>query len=165
VTIVRRIAPCLWFDDQAEEAVRFYSSIFRNARTLGTSRYGKAGYELHRKPEGSVMAIAFELDGQAFTALNGGPVFKFSEAISLQVNCETQDEVDYYWTKLSDGGDERAQQCGWLKDKFGVSWQIVPTILPEMMSSADSGKAGKAMLAMLGMKKIVIEDLKRAYDG
>jgi predicted 3-demethylubiquinone-9 3-methyltransferase (glyoxalase superfamily) len=163
--VTQRIAPCLWFDDQAEEAVRFYSSVFKNAKTLRTSRYGKAGYEFHRKPEGSVMVIAFELDGQQFTALNGGPVFKFNEAISLQVSCETQEEVDYYWKKLSEGGDANAQQCGWLKDKYGVSWQIVPTILPELVGDPASEKSQPAMQAMLGMKKIVIDDLKRAYAG
>ena len=163
--VTQRISPCLWFDDQAEEAVRFYSTIFKNARVLKIARYGKAGYEIHKKPEGSVMTIAFELDGQEFTALNGGPVFKFNEAISLQVFCETQEEIDYYWKKLSEGGDEKAQQCGWLKDRFGVSWQVVPTILPELVSDPTSAKSQRAMQAMLKMKKIVIGDLKRAYDG
>lgn len=163
--VTQRIAPCLWFDDQAEAAVRFYSAIFRNSRVLKIARYGKAGYEFHKKPEGSVMTIAFELDGQEFTALNGGPVFRFNEAISLQVFCETQEEIDYYWTKLSDGGDETAQQCGWLKDRFGVSWQVVPTILADLVSDPASAKAQRAMQAMLEMKKIVIGDLKRAHDG
>ena len=163
--MTHKIAPCLWFDDQAEEVVRFYRSIFENSNVLSLSRYGKAGQEFHHKPEGSVMAIAFELNGQSFTALNGGPVFKFNEAISLQVYCESQEEVDYYWTKLSEGGDETAQQCGWLKDKYGVSWQVVPTILPELVGDPASAKSQRAMQAMLGMKKIVIEDLKRAYAG
>jgi predicted 3-demethylubiquinone-9 3-methyltransferase (glyoxalase superfamily) len=162
---IQRIAPCLWFDDQAEEAVAFYTAIFRNSAVVNISRYGEAGYEFHRKPAGTVMTVAFELDGQAFTALNGGPMFTFNEAISLQVNCETQEEVDYYWEKLSDGGDENAQQCGWLKDKYGVSWQIVPSVLLEMINDPDAEKSQRAMEAMLLMKKIDIEALKRAYTG
>ena len=126
---IQRIAPCLWFDDQAEEAVAFYTSVFKNTKILKVLHYGTAGYETHRRPAGTVMTVDFELDGHAFTALNGGPVFKFNEAISLQVNCDTQEEVDYYWEKLGEGGDEQAQQCGWLKDKYGVSWQVVPTLL------------------------------------
>jgi predicted 3-demethylubiquinone-9 3-methyltransferase (glyoxalase superfamily) len=163
VTINPRIAPCLWFDDQAEEAARFYTGIFRNSRIGKIARYGKAGQEFHGKPEGSVMTVAFELDGQPFTALNGGPVFKFNEAISLQVNCETQEELDHYWNKLSAGGDEKAQQCGWLKDKFGVSWQIVPAVLPELMS--DRPKAEKTMTALLKMKKLDIAALERAASA
>ena len=161
----QRIAPCLWFDDQAEEAVRFYSTIFKNSRVLEISRYGKAGYEVHKRPEGSVLTVAFELDGQQITALNGGPVFKFNEAISLQVFCESQEEIDYYWKKLSEGGDDNAQQCGWLKDKYGVSWQVVPSMLPELIGDSNSEKSQRAMQAMLGMKKLVIADLNRAYDG
>ena len=137
---MQKIAPCLWFDSQAEEAAKFYTGIFRNSKIGASRRYGEAGREIHGKPAGSVMTVAFELDGQAFTALNGGPMFKFNEAISLQVNCETQDEVDYYWEKLSEGGDEKAQQCGWLKDKYGVSWQIVPTILAEMIERSRFGE-------------------------
>jgi predicted 3-demethylubiquinone-9 3-methyltransferase (glyoxalase superfamily) len=163
--VTQRISPCLWFDDQAEEAVRFYSTIFKNPKVLKVSRYGKVGYEFHKRPEGSVMTVAFELDGQQFTALNGGPVFKFNEAISLQVFCETQEEIDYYWKKLSEGGDEKAQQCGWLKDKYEVSWQVVPTILPDLVGDPSNPKCQRAMQAMLGMKKIVIGDLKRAYEG
>ena len=163
--VTQRICPCLWFDDQAEEAVRFYSAIFKNSRVMKIARYGKAGYEFHKKPEGSVMTIAFELDGQQFTALNGGPEFKFSEAVSLQVFCETQEEVDYYWKKLTEGGDDKAQACGWLKDRFGVSWQVVPTILQELVDDPTSPKSQRAMQALLKMKKIVIGDLKRAYDG
>ncbi|HUO81362.1 MAG TPA: VOC family protein [Gammaproteobacteria bacterium] len=159
---VPRIAPCLWFDDQAEEAAGFYMGIFENSRIVTVSRYGEAGQEVHGRPPGSVMAVAFELDGQAFTALNGGPVFKFNEAISLQVNCETQEEVDYYWEKLSEGGDERARQCGWLKDRYGVSWQVVPAILIEMLNDPDSTKSEKAMQAMLQMKKIDIGKLEQA---
>jgi predicted 3-demethylubiquinone-9 3-methyltransferase (glyoxalase superfamily) len=159
------ITPCLWFDDQAEEAAAFYTAIFRNSKIVKVARYGKAGREIHGRPAGSVMTVAFELDGQTFTALNGGPVFKFNEAISLQVMCETQDEVDYYWAKLSQGGDEKAQQCGWLKDKYGVSWQVVPRVLIEMVGDPESEKSQRAMTAMLQMKKIDIAALKRAYAG
>jgi predicted 3-demethylubiquinone-9 3-methyltransferase (glyoxalase superfamily) len=163
--IIQRITPCLWFDDQAEEAVELYTAIFRNSRIVNITRYGEAGREVHGKPAGTVMVVAFELDGQAFTALNGGPVFKFNEAISLQVNCETQEEVDYYWEKLSQSGDERAQQCGWLKDKYGVSWQVVPIVLIEMINDPDAEKSKRAMEAMLRMKKIDIAELRRAYAG
>ena len=159
----RKITPCLWFDDQAEEAAEFYTGIFKNSKVLSISRYGEAGRDVHGRPPGSVMTVAFELDGQAFTALNGGPVFKFNEAISFQINCETQEEVDHYWNKLSAGGDEKAQQCGWLKDKFGVSWQVVPTVLPELLMGANPEKSGRAMEAMLQMKKLDIARLKRAY--
>lgn len=162
---IQRITPYFWIDDQAEEAVEFYTAIFRNSKIVNTARYGEAGYEFHGKPAGTVMIVAFELDGQAFTALNGGPMFKFNEAISFQVSCETQAEVDYYWEKLSAGGDEKAQQCGWLKDKYGVSWQVVPRVLPEMINDPDSAKSGRAMAAMLQMKKIDIAELKRAYAG
>ena len=162
---VQKISPCLWFDDQAEEAVAFYTSIFPNSTIVNVSRYGEAGYEQHRKPAGTVMTVAFELNGQAFTALNGGPMFKFNEAISFQVNCETQEEVDHYWGELSKGGDEKAQMCGWLKDKYGVSWQIIPRVLIEMMNDSDSEKSGRVMEALLQMKKIDIEKLKRAYNG
>ena len=162
---LQKITPCLWFDDQAEEAVEFYTAIFKNSRIVWVTRYGEAGHEIHRKPAGSVMTVAFELDGQAFTALNGGPLFKFNEAISFQVNCETQEEVDYYWEKLSAGGDEKAQQCGWLKDKYGVSWQVVPSVLIEMINDPDSEKSQRVMEAMLQMKKLDIDELKRAYAG
>ncbi|MBA4143084.1 MAG: VOC family protein [Nitrosospira sp.] len=162
---IHKITPCLWFDDQAEEAVEFYTGTFRNSKLATVSRYGEAGHEMHRKRAGTVMTIAFELEGQAFTALNGGPMFKFNEAISFQVDCETQEEVDYYWEKLSEGGPEEAQQCGWLKDKYGVSWQIVPGLLVEMLNDPDSEKSGRVMEAMLQMKKIDIDELKRAYAG
>jgi predicted 3-demethylubiquinone-9 3-methyltransferase (glyoxalase superfamily) len=160
-----KITACLWFDNQAEEAAQFYTSIFKNSRIGRITRYGKEGYEIHGKPEGTVMTVEFEIDGQPFTALNGGPVFTFNEAISFQVNCETQEEVDYYWEKLSKGGDEKAQQCGWLKDTYGVSWQIIPKILSELVGDPDSEKSQKAMKAMLQMKKIDIETIKRAYEG
>jgi predicted 3-demethylubiquinone-9 3-methyltransferase (glyoxalase superfamily) len=160
---IQKITPCLWFDDQAEQAAKFYTEVFKNSRIKKISRYGKEGYEIHHRPEGSVMTVEFELDGQTFTALNGGPVFKLNEAISFQVDCATQEEVDYYWEKLSEGGDEKAQQCGWLKDKYGLSWQIVPRVLVEMLNDPDAKKSQRVMGALLKMKKIEIETLKRAY--
>jgi predicted 3-demethylubiquinone-9 3-methyltransferase (glyoxalase superfamily) len=163
--VVQRITPCLWFDGQAQEAAEFYTAVFKNSRIVGQARYGEAGRDVHGQPPGTVMTVAFELDGQAFVALNGGPMFRFNEAISLQVYCETQAEVDYYWEKLSKGGDARAQQCGWLKDKYGLSWQVVPTILVTMMSDPDPERSGRAMKAMLQMKKIDIGALQRAYAG
>jgi predicted 3-demethylubiquinone-9 3-methyltransferase (glyoxalase superfamily) len=163
--VIPRITPCLWFDDQAEEAARFYTAIFRNSKIVSTTRYGEAGKEIHGRPAGSVMTVAFELDGQAFTALNGGPLFQFNESISFQVHCETQEEVDYYWEKLCEGGDEKAQQCGWLKDKFGASWQVVPSVLAEMIQDPTSEPSQRAMQAMLQMKKIDIAELRRAYAG
>ena len=162
---IQKITPCLWFDDQAEEAVGFYTSIFENSKVVATSRYGEEGREIHGKPAGTVLTVAFELDGQAFTALNGGPIFKFNEAISLQVSCETQQELDQYWAKLSQGGDPEAQQCGWLKDRYGLSWQIVPRVLAEMMSGPVSEKTERVMKALLQMKKIDIGELQRAYAG
>jgi predicted 3-demethylubiquinone-9 3-methyltransferase (glyoxalase superfamily) len=161
--LLQKITPCLWFDDQAEQAAKFYTEIFKNSKIKKISRYGKEGYEIHRKREGSVMTVEFELDGQPFTALNGGPIFKFNEAISFQVDCATQEEVDYYWEKLSEDGDENAQQCGWLKDRYGLSWQIVPRALLEMLNDPDAKKSQRVMAAMLRMKKIDIETLKRAY--
>jgi predicted 3-demethylubiquinone-9 3-methyltransferase (glyoxalase superfamily) len=161
----QRITPCLWFEDQAEEAASFYTGIFKDSRIGRISRYGEAGREVHGRPPGTVMTVAFELDGQAFTALNGGPVFKFNEAISFQVSCQDQKEVDYYWEKLSEGGDEKAQQCGWLKDKYGVSWQVVPTVVMALISDPASEKSQRAMAAMLQMKKIDIARLERAYAG
>ena len=161
----QRITPCLWFDDQAEEAAMLYTSVFPGSRIVTVSRYGEAGREVHGRPPGSVMVVAFELEGQAFTALNGGPVFKFNEAISLQVSCRTQEEVDHYWEKLSRGGDERAQQCGWLKDRYGLSWQVIPVALMEMMADPDPVKSGRVMQAMLQMKKIDIKGLRQAYSG
>ena len=162
---IQKITPCLWFDDQAEEAAKFYTAIFKNSKITSITRYGEAGHEVHGRPAGTVMVVAFELDGQTFTALNGGPMFKFNEAISFQVNCKTQEEVDYYWEQLSEGGDKKAQQCGWLKDRYGASWQVVPTILPEMLTDSDYEKSQRVMKAMLQMKKIDIEELERAYDG
>jgi predicted 3-demethylubiquinone-9 3-methyltransferase (glyoxalase superfamily) len=165
MNVVQRITPCLWFDHEAEEAAHFYAGIFPRSKIGDVSRYGEAGREAHGMAPGTVMTVAFELDGQTFTALNGGPVFKFNEAISLQINCKTQEEVDHYWEKLSKGGDPAAQQCGWLKDKYGVSWQVVPTPLIEMMKDPDPAKAGRVMEAMLKMKKIDIATLKRAFAG
>ena len=162
---VRSIAPCLWFDSQAEEAAKFYTGIFKHSKIGKISRYGKEGEEIHNQKPGTVMTVAFELDGHKFTALNGGPLFKFTEAISFQVHCETQEEVDYYWEKLSAGGDPNAQQCGWLKDRYGVSWQIVPVQLLDMVGDPNSAKSERAMKAMLQMQKIDIAALKRAYDG
>ncbi|MBA5635915.1 VOC family protein [Duganella sp. LX20W] len=162
---IHRITPCLWFDNQAEDAVQFYTSIFNNAKITSVSRYGEAGQEVHGKPPGSVMTVAFELDGVTFTALNGGPQFHFNEALSLQVNCDNQQEVDYYWGRLTEGGDPAAQICGWLKDKFGLSWQIVPTLLPALLMDADAAKAGRVMQAMMKMKKLDIAQLRQASAG
>jgi len=158
----QRITPFLWFDDQAEEAVRLYTSVFPHSKVLTIVRYGKEGAQASGQREGSVMTVAFQLDGQDFTALNGGPHFRFNEAISLVVNCQSQAEVDHYWSHLSEGGDEQAQQCGWLKDRYGVSWQVVPTELVELLSSPDKEKARRAMDAMLKMKKIDVPALRRA---
>ena len=160
---MQKISLCLWFDSQGEEAARFYTSIFKNSRMGRVARYDEAAAKAAGRPQGSVMTVEFELDGQRFMALNGGPLFKFTEAMSLVVNCETQTEVDHFWEKLSAGGQE--VQCGWLKDRFGVSWQIVPTILPEMLQDEDPEKAKRVMAAMLKMKKIDIEGLKQAYGG
>jgi predicted 3-demethylubiquinone-9 3-methyltransferase (glyoxalase superfamily) len=162
---IQKISPCLWFDNQAEQAARFYTGIFPESRILNTSRYGEAGQEIHGRPAGSVMTVSFELGGQPFTALNGGPVFKFNEAVSFQVNCDSQQEVDHYWNKLSDGGDPQAQQCGWLKDRYGVSWQVVPSVLPEMLMDTDSDKSQRVMAALLQMKKLDIAALQQAYAG
>ena len=165
MAVISKITPCLWFDDQAEAAVGFYTGIFKNSKVTTVSRYGGAGKEIHGKAPGTVMVVAFELEGQTFTALNGGPIFKFNEAISFQVNCESQAEVDHYWTKLSAGGDPSAQQCGWLKDRYGVSWQIVPTALVEMLNDPDATKSQRVMTAMLQMKKLDISALRRAGAG
>jgi len=162
---IRGIAPCLWFDSQAEEAASFYTSIFPNSRIGRIARYGKEGFEIHGRPEGTVMTVEFEINGQRFTALNGGPVFKFNEAVSFQVLCETQEQIDHYWGRLSEGGDPKAQQCGWLRDKFGVSWQVIPVVLSTWVGDSDPVKSQRAMRAMLQMKRIDIQQLKKAYDG
>jgi predicted 3-demethylubiquinone-9 3-methyltransferase (glyoxalase superfamily) len=159
----QKITTFLWFDSQAEEAASFYVSIFKNSRVVGVTRYDDESAKAAGRPKGSVMTVAFELDGQAFTALNGGPLFKFTEAISLVVNCESQKEVDHFWNKLTAGGQE--VQCGWLKDRYGVSWQIVPTVLLEMIQDKDPEKSRRTMKAMLTMKKLDVDALKKAYDG
>ncbi len=163
--LTQKITPCLWFDDQAQQAAEFYLSVFPNSRIVNLSRYGEAGREVHGKPPGSVLTVAFELDGQAFTALNGGPLFRFNEAISLQVNCQDQAEIDHFWDKLGAGGDASAQQCGWLKDRYGVSWQIVPRVLPELLGDPDTAKSERVMTALLQMKKLEIAALQRACAG
>ena len=162
---MQKISPCLWFDNNAEDAVQFYVSIFKNALVGNVTRYGKEGYEIHKKKEGTVMTIDFEIEGQKFLALNGGPVFKFNEAISFQIYCDTQEEIDYYWEKLTEGGDKNAQVCGWLKDKFGVSWQVVPLVLIKMLQDKDSNKTERVMKAMLQMHKLDINALTKAYQG
>nr|WP_315393631.1 VOC family protein [uncultured Duganella sp.] len=162
---LQKITPCLWFDDRAEEAAAFYVGIFRNAKVCETARYPEAGKEHHGHDAGAVMTVAIELDGQRFTLLNGGPMFRFSPAVSFQVNCESQDEIDYFWERLSEGGAPEAQNCGWLADKFGVSWQVVPTILPAMLVDHDTEKTSRVMAALLGMKKLDIAELKKACAG
>jgi predicted 3-demethylubiquinone-9 3-methyltransferase (glyoxalase superfamily) len=162
---VQTITPCLWFDHQAEAAARFYTSIFKNSKLGAITYYGEAGYEVHHQPAGTVLTVAFELDGQSFTALNGGPVFRFNEAISFQVNCDAQEEVDYYWQKLCEGGDPQAQQCGWLKDQFGVSWQVVPRTISQLLNDPEAAKAQRVMSALLKMKKLDIDELLRAHAG
>ena len=161
---MQKITPFLWFDNQAEEAAKFYTSVFKNSKVGKITRYGEAAEKAAGRPAGSVMTVEFELEGQKFTALNGGPVFKFNESISFVVNCETQEEVDYLWEKLTaDSGKE--VECGWLRDKYGLSWQIVPTVLIEMLQDKDHEKAERVMKAMLQMQKIDIKTLKEAYAG
>ena len=160
-----RITPCLWFDSQAEEAAKYYVKIFKNSKIRKIGRYGEAGKETHGQKPGSVMIVEFVLDGQPFTALNGPPLFKFTEAISLQVSCKDQKEVDYYWKKLSAGGDPQAQVCGWLKDKYGLSWQIVPDIIPKLLGDHKSPKSQRAFALMMTQKKPDIAALRKAYDG
>jgi predicted 3-demethylubiquinone-9 3-methyltransferase (glyoxalase superfamily) len=159
----QRITPCLWFDSEAEEAANFYCSVFKDSRINDVTRYGNEGQDITGKKPGTVMVVAFELNGIPFVALNGGPQFKFSEAISFQIPCKTQDEIDHYWSKLSEGGQEGP--CGWLKDKFGLSWQVVPTVLTEMLSRGEPKKADRVTKAFLQMKKFDIEALERAYAG
>ncbi len=159
---INKLTTNLWFNNNAEEAVNFYTSIFKNSKIGKTARYGKAGFEQHRMKEGTVMTMEFTLEEQSFVALNAGPMFKFSEAISFIINCETQEEVDHYWNKLSEGGDPKSQMCGWLKDQFGLSWQVVPTILPKLMTDADPAKKERVMAAMMQMKKLNIAELEAA---
>ena len=160
---MQKVTTFLWFDTQAEEAANFYVSLFKNSKIKGVSRYPAEGEEATGKPAGSVMTVKFELDGQEFVALNGGPHFKFNEAVSLVVNCETQEEIDEFWAKLTEGGEEGP--CGWLKDRYGLSWQIDPPVLEEMLQDKDRERAGRVMKAMLQMKKIDIPTLERAYRG
>lgn len=159
----QKITPCLWFDSQAEDAANHYVSIFDNSEILSISRYGEAGHEIHGRAAGSVMTVEFALDGQKFVALNGGPQFTFDEAVSFQIHCKDQDEVDYFWSKLADGGEEGP--CGWLKDRFGLSWQVVPDGLIEMLSDSEPEKAGRVTNAFLKMKKFDIAALERAFEG
>lgn len=161
--LAREITPCLWFDAQAEEAANFYCSIFENSKIGKVSRYTEAGRDVHRKPPGSVMVVEFTINGQTFTALNGGPNFKFNEAVSFQLLCETQKEVDYYWSKLTQGGQEGP--CGWLKDRFGLSWQVVPASIPKMMTDPDPAKSARVMDAFMTMKKLDVATIERAYAG
>ena len=160
---MQKITPCLWFDNQAEEAVNFYVSIFENSKILKISRYGEESAKVSGRPAGTVMTVMFLLNGQEFMALNGGPIFKFTEAISFVVNCESQGEMDYFWQKLSEGGEEGV--CGWLKDKYGLSWQIVPNVLGELLQDKNPDKRERVMGALLKMKKINIQDLKKAYGN
>jgi predicted 3-demethylubiquinone-9 3-methyltransferase (glyoxalase superfamily) len=160
---LEKITPCLWFNGQAEEAVGFYMSVFKNSSVLLTSYYTEAGKEIHKQKPGSVLTIEFRIEGQGFLALNGGPEFKFSEAISLIVHCDTQEEIDYYWGKLREEGDPAAQQCGWLKDKFGVSWQVVPNGINEMIASEEKERVERVMDAMMKMKKLDKAELEKAF--
>ncbi|MGC5324201.1 VOC family protein [Brevibacillus sp. SYSU BS000544] len=162
---IQKITPNLWFDTLAEEAAKFYTSIFKNSSIGRITRYTKVGHEIHGRSEGAVMTVEFQLEDQQFVALNGGPQFPFTEAISFIVHCESQEELDYFWEKLSEGGDEKAQVCGWLKDKFGVSWQIVPAEMTELVSGPDPQKSERVLKAMFQMKKLDIQVLKQAYEG
>jgi predicted 3-demethylubiquinone-9 3-methyltransferase (glyoxalase superfamily) len=156
----QKITPCLWFDTEAEAAANHYVSIFKNSKIVKIGRYGKEGKEIHGKQAGSVMAVEFEIEGQKFVGLNGGPQFKFTEAISFQITCDSQAEIDHFWSGLTEGGKE--VQCGWLKDKFGLSWQVVPRVLPELLGNANAEKADRVMKAMLQMKKFDIAALQKA---
>lgn len=160
-----RINPCMWFDGQAEAAAKYYTEIFRNSRITRITHYTEAGFDQHHRPAGSVMTVEFELDGQPFMALNGGPEFTFNEALSLVVHCQTQEEIDYFWERLGKGGDPKAQVCGWVKDKFGLSWQVVPDMLVDLHADPDRAKAGRVMEAMLKMKKIDIAQIQRAASA
>jgi predicted 3-demethylubiquinone-9 3-methyltransferase (glyoxalase superfamily) len=162
---IKYMRPCLWFDNQGEDAANFYVSVFKNSKITQIARYSHVGQEIHGGKPGSVMTVTFELDGHPFLALNGGPHFKFNEAISLEVGCDTQEEIDYYWEKLSAGGDPKAQQCGWLKDKFGLSWQIVPAKMNELMADHNSPRTQRAFAAMMQMKKLDIHELEKAAAG
>jgi predicted 3-demethylubiquinone-9 3-methyltransferase (glyoxalase superfamily) len=162
-SIKQTITPCLWFDTEAEAAAKHYTAIFPNSRIKQISRYGEAGRDVRGKAAGSVMTVAFEIEGQPFVALNGGPQFKFNEAVSFQVMCDTQDEIDRFWSKLSEGG--REGQCGWLKDKYGLSWQVVPSALPQMITDAAGARLDRMMNAIMAMKKFDLKALEHAYAG
>lgn len=162
---LQRLVPCLWFNGQAEEAARFYVSVFERSRIDQIARYVEEGREIHGQTPGTVLTVGFELEGQRFSAINGGAEFAFSPAISFQVMCETQQEIDRYWTALSAGSDETAQQCGWLKDKYGVCWQIVPAVLPAMMTDRDPARVGRVMKVLMHMKKLDLAKLKQAYGN
>jgi predicted 3-demethylubiquinone-9 3-methyltransferase (glyoxalase superfamily) len=162
---IQPLSPCLWFDGNAEEAARFYVSVFPGGKITGITRFPAAGQEVHGRAAGSVMTVDFVIDGVAFTGLNGGPLFKFTEAISFQLICDTQQEIDHYWEKLGEGGDPQAQQCGWLKDRFGLSWQIVPRGMVEMMGDPNTKAGERGFAAMMGMKKIDIAAVKAAAKG
>jgi predicted 3-demethylubiquinone-9 3-methyltransferase (glyoxalase superfamily) len=162
---VQKITPCLWFDGRAEEAAAFYVSVFPDSRITALTRYGEVGREIHGQAPGTVLTVAFELAGQPFTALNGGPLFRFTEAISFQVGCDDQDELDRYWERLGAGGDPAARQCGWLKDRYGVSWQVLPTVLPRLLADPDPARAARVMTALLGMTKLDLRALERAHAG
>lgn len=162
---MQKVTPCLWFDGQAEEAARFYVSVFPNSAIGRITRYVKEGFEMHGQPEGRVMTVDFEIEGQRFLALNGGPQFRFTEAVSFVVRCETQEDVDYYWDRLGEGGDPAAQQCGWLKDRYGLSWQIAPDEVIDMFADPDTRRTGRVMNALLPMKKLDLAALRKAYAG
>ncbi|MCG2615762.1 VOC family protein [Terrimonas sp. NA20] len=161
----KRFTNSLWFDTRAEEAANFYVGIFKNSSVGRIAHYTEAGKEIHGKEPGSVLTVEFELDGHRFLALNGGPIFKFNEAISFVVNCKDQEEIDYYWDKLKEGGDPKAQQCGWLKDKFGVSWQVSPIAIEEMAVDPDKEKVNRMMAALMQMKKLDLAELEKAFNG
>ena len=162
--VKQKIVPCLWFDTEAEAAAELYTSVFKDSKVLSVSRYGKEGFEIHGRPEGMAMTVEFEIEGQRFVALNGGPQFKFSEAVSFQIHCRDQGEVDYHWTRLTAGGGSEGP-CGWLKDKFGLSWQVLPTVLVEMLMDKDATKVQRVTKAFLQMKKFDIETLRQAFEG
>jgi predicted 3-demethylubiquinone-9 3-methyltransferase (glyoxalase superfamily) len=165
MSTISRFTPCLWFDGRGEEAARFYTSVFKNSRITSISRYGEEGRDIHGRTPGSVLTVEFEIDGAPFTALNGGPNLQFNEAVSFQVNCRNQEEIDYFWDKLGEGGDPNARQCGWLKDRFGVSWQIVPDDMAEVLKDAPNEKSERAMAAMFKMKKLDLTTIRKAYEG
>lgn len=162
---IQKIIANLWFNQNAEEAVNFYMSVFKDAKIGRKTYFIKEGFEIHGMPEGTVMTIDFQIEGQEFVALNGGPYFNFNEAVSFIINCDSQEEVDYYWDKLTEGGDEKAQNCGWLKDKFGVSWQVVPVALNDFLTDSDIEKVSRVTRAVFQMKKLDLHVLQKAYDG